>query len=197
MTRQLSSAQVWDEIDRNNFGVLGMVTSVGESGTVGIVYVVKHQKLYIATNKTAWKTKHVAQIPHVPLTIAIPKRVPFMPWIGIPAATITFSGTATVLIAVNWPPACSRSSTATTRNGPAGAPSKSSRRRASSRTGSASPSCRCARRTRHGAGRRCRRHAPWRADGTQGPTPVIEAGRVADSHPEKGLESEPSGRNFG
>ena len=97
MTRQLSSQQVWAEIQQNVFAVLGMVTANGEARTVGIVYVVDDRKLYIASERSAWKAKHVRRNPHVSLTVAIPKRVPFMPWIDIPAATITSSGTARVL----------------------------------------------------------------------------------------------------
>ena len=97
MTRELTSEQVWDEIQQNIFGVLGMVTAKGESRTVGIVYVVDDHKLYIGAQRSAWKTKHVERNAHVSLTVPIPKRAPFMPWIKIPAATITFSGTAAVL----------------------------------------------------------------------------------------------------
>ena len=97
MTLQLTSNQVWTEIEKNFFGVLGMVTSKGEVRTVGINYAVDDHKLYINTLKAAWKTKHVMRNPHVSITITIPKRVPLMPWIKIPAATITFSGRAKVL----------------------------------------------------------------------------------------------------
>ena len=97
MTVQLTSDQVWQEIEKNLFAVLGMVTPKGESRTVGINYVVDDHKLYIGTDKAAWKTKHVVRNPHVSLTVPIAKRIPFMPWIKIPAATITFSGVANVL----------------------------------------------------------------------------------------------------
>lgn len=97
MTLQLTTDQVWKEIEQNVFAVLGMVTSKGEARTVGIVYVVDDHKLYIATSQAAWKTKHVTCNRHVSLTIPITKRIPFMPWIKIPAATITFSGVANVL----------------------------------------------------------------------------------------------------
>ena len=97
MTLQLTSNRVWEEVEKNNFGVLGMVTSKGESRTVGIVYVVSDHKLYIGAQRSAWKTKHVEHNPHVSFTIPIAKRAPFMPWIKIPAATITFSGTARVV----------------------------------------------------------------------------------------------------
>ncbi|MFW2381307.1 MAG: pyridoxamine 5'-phosphate oxidase family protein [Acidimicrobiales bacterium] len=97
MSVQLTSNQVWDEIDKNSFAVLGMVTKRGEARTVGIVYVVDDHKLYIGAEPTQWKTKHIANNPHVSLTIPIAKRVRFLPWIKIPAATITFSGTAAIL----------------------------------------------------------------------------------------------------
>lgn len=97
MTLQLTTDQVWKEIEKNLFAVLGMVTPKGEARTVGIVYVVHDHKLYIGTQKAAWKAKHIADNPHVSLTIPIAKRIPFLPWIKIPAATITFSGTARVL----------------------------------------------------------------------------------------------------
>ena len=97
MTHQLTSNQVWEEVEKNNFGVLGMVTADGESRTVGIVYVVENRKLYIGAEATAWKTKHIARNPHVSLTVPIARRVPLMPWIKVPATTITFSGTARIL----------------------------------------------------------------------------------------------------
>ncbi len=92
----LTTDQVWAEIEKNLFAVLGMVTAKNEARTVGIVYIVHERKLYIATLKNAWKTRHVAQNGHVSLTVTIPKRIPLMPWIKIPAATITFAGEATV-----------------------------------------------------------------------------------------------------
>ena len=96
MTLQLTNDQVWQEIETNLFAVLGMVTPAGEARTVGIVYVVDDQKLYIGTSKAAWKAKHIAANPHVSLTIPLAKRIPFLPWIKIPSATITFAGMAHV-----------------------------------------------------------------------------------------------------
>jgi nitroimidazol reductase NimA-like FMN-containing flavoprotein (pyridoxamine 5'-phosphate oxidase superfamily) len=93
----LTPDQVWQEIEKNLFAVLGMVTSYGEARTVGVVYAVDNHKLYIGTYKAAWKAKHIAGNPHVSLTLPITKRLWFMPWIKIPAATITFSGLARVL----------------------------------------------------------------------------------------------------
>lgn len=97
MTFQLSSDQVWREIEKELFAVIGMVTAKHESRTVGIVYTVHNQKLYIGTGKETWKAHHIGNSPHVSITIPISKRIPFMSWIKIPAATITFSGSARVL----------------------------------------------------------------------------------------------------
>jgi len=93
----ITTAQVWEEISKNIFAVLGMVSAHNEARTVGIIYVAHAGKLYINTDQNAWKTRHVANNPHVSMTVAIPKSVPLMPWIKVPAATITFSGTAQVV----------------------------------------------------------------------------------------------------
>ena len=104
MSVQLSTEQVWEAIDNEVFGVLGMVTPQNESRTVGIVYVVRNRHLYIGSGKSAWKVKHIAQNENVSLTIPIHKRILFMPWIKIPAATITFSGKARLLDLGETPP---------------------------------------------------------------------------------------------
>jgi nitroimidazol reductase NimA-like FMN-containing flavoprotein (pyridoxamine 5'-phosphate oxidase superfamily) len=97
MSVQLTSASVWSEVERNNFAVLGMVTARNQARTVGIVYVVDDRRLYIGAGRDQWKTNHIAQNGDVSMTIPIAKRVPLMPWVKIPAATITFSGTAQIL----------------------------------------------------------------------------------------------------
>jgi len=97
MTDQLTTDEVWQTIENEVFAVLGMVTAKGEARTVGIVYVVRDRKLYIGTDQDAWKVRHVATNPHVSLTIPIAKRIPLVPWVKIPAATITFCGTARIL----------------------------------------------------------------------------------------------------
>lgn len=93
----LTSEQVWQAIQQNIFAVLGMVTTSGEARTVGIVYCAVDRKFYISSKKDAWKIKYIRDNPHVSITIPIHKSIPLIPWIKIPAATITFSGVATVL----------------------------------------------------------------------------------------------------
>jgi uncharacterized pyridoxamine 5'-phosphate oxidase family protein len=96
MTLQLTSDQVWTELNKQLFAVLGMVTLKGEARTVGVVYVVHDHKIYLSTAKDSWKVRHIQRNPHVSLTVPIAKRIPIMPWVKIPAATITFSGQARV-----------------------------------------------------------------------------------------------------
>jgi hypothetical protein len=101
---QLASEQVWQAIEKELFAVIGMVSATHQARTVGVVYVVRDHKLYIGTGKETWKARHIAGNPHVSLTIPIAKRIPLLPWIKIPAATITFSGTARILPAEETPP---------------------------------------------------------------------------------------------
>jgi hypothetical protein len=101
MALQLTTEHVWNELKKELFAVLGMVNAKGEARTIGIVYIVHDHKLFISTEKEAWKTRHVQGNPHVSITVPIAKRIPILPWIKIPAATITFSGMAKVLEAKN------------------------------------------------------------------------------------------------
>lgn len=93
----LTSKRVWQEIDRNIFAILGMVTAKHEARTVGITYIVDDQKLFITSQKTAWKVRHIAQNSAVSMTIPICKRIPLLPFVKIPAATITFAAKAHVI----------------------------------------------------------------------------------------------------
>ncbi|MCA9969529.1 MAG: pyridoxamine 5'-phosphate oxidase family protein [Anaerolineales bacterium] len=104
MTLNLPPDVVWQAIEKELFAVLGMVTARQEARTVGVVYVVRERRLYVGTGRDTWKARHVAQNPCVSVTIPIARRIPLMPWMKIPAATITFSGTARVLAAAEAPP---------------------------------------------------------------------------------------------
>jgi nitroimidazol reductase NimA-like FMN-containing flavoprotein (pyridoxamine 5'-phosphate oxidase superfamily) len=103
MTLNLTSEQVWQAIEKELFAVIGMVTAKNEARTVGVVYIVQNHKLYIGTDKNSWKARHIKDNPHVSMTIPIAKRIPFMPWIKIPMATVTLPATARVLPATEAP----------------------------------------------------------------------------------------------
>lgn len=93
----LTTQQVWEALEKAIFGVLGFTNSKGESRTAGVVYVVDARSLLISTARDAWKVRHIAADPQVSMTVTLPKRIPFMPFIKIPPATITFSGDAEIL----------------------------------------------------------------------------------------------------
>jgi hypothetical protein len=97
MSLKLTSAQVWEALENEIFAVLGMVSARGQARTVGINYIVNNGKLYISSSTDAWKVRHTQNNPHVSLTVPIAKRVPFMPWMKIPPAAISFSGVAEVV----------------------------------------------------------------------------------------------------
>ncbi|MBT8451314.1 MAG: pyridoxamine 5'-phosphate oxidase family protein [Deltaproteobacteria bacterium] len=88
---------VWKEIEKRSFAVLSYVNPKGRARSSGIVYIPVDRVLYVRVATDSWKAKHIRQNPHVALNVTIAKRVPFMPWIQIPDATIAFSGTARVL----------------------------------------------------------------------------------------------------
>ncbi|HQF70657.1 MAG TPA: pyridoxamine 5'-phosphate oxidase family protein, partial [Promineifilum sp.] len=94
MTLQLTAEQVWQVIDKELFAVVGMVNANNEARTAGLVYIVRDRNLYLSTGRDTAKARHVAANPHVSVTIPIARRVPIMPWLKIPQATITFQGTA-------------------------------------------------------------------------------------------------------
>lgn len=104
MTLQLTTEQVWQAIENELFAVVGMVNAAGEARTAGLVYVVRDRRLYVATSRDTWKARHMAANPHISVTIPIAKRVPIMPWLKIPQATITFQGTARVFPAAEAAP---------------------------------------------------------------------------------------------
>lgn len=93
----VTTEQVWKALDDSFFGVLAFVNRVGRPRTTGVCYVVGGRSLYISTDKDMWKVRHITADPNVSMTVTVPKRVPFMPFIKIPPATITFRGVAEIL----------------------------------------------------------------------------------------------------
>lgn len=99
----LTTDDVWRVIEKQNFMVVGMVSARGQARTAGVMPFTADRTLWFTTNDDEWKAKHIASNPEVSVTVAIPKRVPLMPWIKVPAATITFCGVAEVLPATRMP----------------------------------------------------------------------------------------------
>lgn len=97
MPAPVTTDSVWSEVEKRVFAVLAYVTPKSHARSAGIVYLVRDRVLYIGTGKDSWKAKHIARNPNVALNVNIPKRIPFLPWIKIPDATISFAASARML----------------------------------------------------------------------------------------------------
>lgn len=97
MPAPVSTDLVWKESERRSFAVLSYVNPDGKARSSGIVYVPIDRILHVRVAKKSWKARHIRLNAHVALNVTISKRVPFIPWITIPDATIAFSGTARVV----------------------------------------------------------------------------------------------------
>lgn len=89
---------------KQRFAVLSYVTPKAEARSAGIVYIVRDRKLYMRARADSWKAKYIRLNPRVALNVPIPKRIPFMPWVKIPAATIALHGAARVIAAEDADP---------------------------------------------------------------------------------------------
>ena len=104
MPVSITTDLVWAEVEAQRFTVLSYVTPKAEARSAGVVYVVRDRKLYVRASADSWKARHIHLNPHVALNVTFPKRIPFMPWIKIPAATIAFHGAARVVAAQDAEP---------------------------------------------------------------------------------------------
>lgn len=99
----LSTDDVWRVLEKQNFMVIGMVSARGQARTAGVMLYTVDRTLWFTASENTWTARHIAVRPEVSVTVTIPKRVPLMPWIKVPAATITVSGVAEVVPANRMP----------------------------------------------------------------------------------------------
>src|SRR3990170_1439493 len=99
----IDSAEVWKAISSTNFMVIGMVSAKGQARTAGVMHFVDDGRLWFTTNEREWKARHIAANHGVSVTVPVPKRIPFVPWVKVPAATITFAGVAETIPAAELP----------------------------------------------------------------------------------------------
>ena len=100
---EVTTAQVWAELSKQVFAVVGMVSARGQGRTVGIVPMVHEGAIWFLSKDGEWKTRHLRANAEISVTVPICKRVPFVPFVKVPAATITTAGTASVLARVQVP----------------------------------------------------------------------------------------------
>jgi len=94
---ELTRGDVWKAIAGENFMVIGMVSARGQARTAGVMHFVEDECLWFTTILDEWKARHISANPSVSVTVPIAKRIPFVPWVKIPAATITFAGEAHIV----------------------------------------------------------------------------------------------------
>jgi hypothetical protein len=93
---RLTSDEVWREIERASFLVIGYVTPSGDPRSVGVMHKVIDRKLYIVTEPSSWKARHITADGRVAVTVPVRRGGVLSLLLPIPPATISFHGTALV-----------------------------------------------------------------------------------------------------
>lgn len=93
---QLTSDDVWHELERGSFAVLSCVTAAGEPRSSGVMYKAIAHRLYVVVARDSWKARHIALDGHVAVTIPVRRGGPLSLIFPIPPATISFHARAVV-----------------------------------------------------------------------------------------------------
>jgi len=92
----VTSEQVWHELDRASFAVIGYVTPAGEPRSSGVVYKTAGKRLFVAVAPESWKARHIAAARQVSVTVPVRRGGILALVLPIPPATISFHATAIV-----------------------------------------------------------------------------------------------------
>ena len=87
--------EVWEEIEKWPFAVLGFVNPAGEPRAAGVMYVARNRRLNVVTGPDTWKARHIRANPNVTVTVTV-QRLPIRIR-QAPPAVITFSGLAKIV----------------------------------------------------------------------------------------------------
>ena len=93
---RLTTEQVWQQVAKASFAVLGYVTPSGEPRSSGLVYKLIGRRLHVAVAPDSWKAKHVAASGRVAVTVPVRRGGLLSLVAPIPPATISFHGAAVV-----------------------------------------------------------------------------------------------------
>jgi Pyridoxamine 5'-phosphate oxidase len=91
-----TTEQVWQQVAKASFAVLGYVTPSGEPRSSGLVYKAIGRRLYVAVAPNSWKARHVAASGRVAVTVPVRRGGLLSLLAPIPPATISFHGAAIV-----------------------------------------------------------------------------------------------------
>jgi hypothetical protein len=96
MAARLTTEQVWHQLAKASFAVIGYVTPAGEPRSSGVVYKSIGRRLYVAVAPDSWKARHIAASRRVAVTVPVRRGGILSLLAPIPPATISFHGTAIV-----------------------------------------------------------------------------------------------------
>lgn len=96
ISTRLTCDQVWSELDRASFAVIGYVTPQGEPRSSGVVYKTVGRRLYTVVAPDSWKARHIAGAGLVSVTVTVHRGGVLALVQPIPPATISFHAMAVV-----------------------------------------------------------------------------------------------------
>jgi hypothetical protein len=96
LTAHLGSDEVWQEIAKASFAVVGYATPAGEPRSSGVVYKSVGRRLYVVVAPDGWKAKHIASSGKVSIVVPVRRGGILSLLFPIPPATISFHATAKV-----------------------------------------------------------------------------------------------------
>jgi Pyridoxamine 5'-phosphate oxidase len=96
MAARLTTEQVWHQIAKASFAVIGYVTPAGEPRSSGVVYKSIGRRLYVAVAADSWKARHIAASRRVAVTVPVRRGGILSLLAPIPPATVSFHATAIV-----------------------------------------------------------------------------------------------------
>ncbi|HET9782862.1 MAG TPA: pyridoxamine 5'-phosphate oxidase family protein [Candidatus Dormibacteraeota bacterium] len=91
-----STEEVWRELDKASFAIIGYSTPAGEPRSSGVVYKTVRHHLYFAVAPDSWKARHIEANNHVAVTVPVHRGGVLALVAPIPPATISFHATAIV-----------------------------------------------------------------------------------------------------
>jgi hypothetical protein len=96
MAARLTTEQVWHQVAKASFAVIGYVAPARELRSSGVVYKSIGRRLYVAVAADSWKARHIAATRRVAVTVPVRRGGLLSLMAPIPPATISFHATAIV-----------------------------------------------------------------------------------------------------
>lgn len=95
-SHHLAGEQVWRAVAEASFAVISYTTPSGEPRSSGVVYTTVGPRLYVVTAPDSWKARHVKASGRVAVTVPVRRGGILSLVMPIPAATVSFHGSAKV-----------------------------------------------------------------------------------------------------